>query len=56
MSLQNGLSALNLEMPDKIPRTEYSAHFHWDLVQKVTGIPASSKVLPTNRQMRLGNL
>lgn len=43
MSLQNGLSALNLEMPDKIPRTEYSAHFHWDLVQKVTGIPVSSK-------------
>lgn len=43
MSYENGLSALNLQMPDKIPRTEYSAHFHWDLVQKVTGIEVSSK-------------
>jgi len=23
---------------DIVPRTEYSAHFHWDLVKKVTGI------------------
>lgn len=42
MSYENGWSAINLEMPDKIPRTEYSADFHWDLVQKVTGIPVSS--------------
>ena len=42
MSYENSLSALNLEMPPKIPRTEYSAHFHWDLVQKVTGIEVSS--------------
>ena len=42
MSYVNGLSAINLEMPERIPRTEYSAHFHWDLVQKVTGIQVSS--------------
>ena len=42
MSYKNGLSALHLEMPDKIPRTEYSAHFYWDLIQKVTGIQVNS--------------
>ncbi len=38
MSLQDGMAALYLEMPDRVPRTEYSAHFHWNLVQRVTGI------------------
>lgn len=37
MSYENGMAAINLEMPDEIPRTEYSAHFHWDLVNQVTG-------------------
>lgn len=32
------LSAINLEMPDRVPRTEYSADFHYKLVRKVTGI------------------
>ena len=43
MSYKNGINALHLEMPDKIPRTEYSAHFYWDLIQKVTGIQVNSK-------------
>lgn len=43
MSLENGLSAFRMEMPERIPRTEYSAHFHWDLVKKVTGINVDSK-------------
>ncbi len=38
MSLSDGLAAINLEMPDRIPRTEYSADMHWDLVRAVTGI------------------
>lgn len=38
MSRETGLSAFKLEMPEKIPRTEYSAHFHWQLVSDVTGI------------------
>lgn len=42
MSLQGGLSALRMEMPERIPRTEYSAHFHWELVKKVTGIDVGS--------------
>lgn len=38
MSFNDGWSAINLEMPPRVPRTEYSAEFHWDLIQAVTGI------------------
>lgn len=38
MSYKSGQNALNLCPQDIVPRTEYSAHFHWDLVKKVTGI------------------
>ncbi|HHY82887.1 MAG TPA: hypothetical protein GX505_09460 [Clostridiales bacterium] len=38
MSFQDGMSAINLEMPARVPRTEYSADWHWDLVKRVTGI------------------
>ena len=37
MSYQNGWAAINLEMPPKVPRTEYSPEFHWDLLNTVTG-------------------
>lgn len=37
MSLQDGMAALNLEMPDRVPRTEYSAHEHWKLINAVLG-------------------
>jgi len=37
MSYKNGMAALNMEMPDIVPRMEYSADFHWELVNKVTG-------------------
>ncbi len=43
MSYKDGLAAINLEMTDRVPRTEYSAHFHWDLVNKVTGMQVNSK-------------
>ncbi|MGN1142473.1 MAG: uroporphyrinogen decarboxylase family protein [Oliverpabstia sp.] len=42
MSYKDGWAALNLEMPDQVPRTEYSAEFHWKLVQEVTGIQVDS--------------
>ena len=29
---------MHLEMPDRVPRTEYSAEMHWDLIEAVTGI------------------
>jgi hypothetical protein len=38
MSYEDGWAALNLEMPQRIPRTEYSAEMHWDLIKTVTGI------------------
>ena len=38
MSLDDGLAAINLQMPSRIPRTEYSADEHWELVKAVTGI------------------
>lgn len=43
MSHEYGMAALNLEMTDRVPRTEYSADFHWDLISKVTGIAVTSK-------------
>jgi hypothetical protein len=46
MSYLNGMAALRLETPDSVPRTEYSAHTHWPLIERVTGIrvDASSDV------------
>jgi hypothetical protein len=38
---RDGWAALNLEMPDRVPRTEYSAEGHWDLIKAVTGIDVS---------------
>ncbi len=43
MSYQDGMAALNLEMPDKVPRTEYSVEKHWDLIRKVTGMEINSR-------------
>ena len=38
MSFENGWAAINLEMVDRIPRIEFDAERHWDLVKVVTGI------------------
>jgi len=39
MSFIDGWAAMNLEMPARVPRTEYSlAEYHWPLVRKVTGL------------------
>ena len=37
MSFADGWAAINLEMPPRVPRTEYSAHGHWPLICAVTG-------------------
>lgn len=34
---------MNLEMPSRVPRTEYSASSHWSLVKAVTGIDVSAE-------------
>jgi hypothetical protein len=41
MSNDDGWAAMNLEMPSRIPRTEYSAEGHWELVSAVTGKPVT---------------
>jgi len=38
MSLSDGLAAMNLDMPPRVPRTEYSVTGHWALLTEVTGI------------------
>ncbi len=38
MAYETGWAAMNLDMPVRIPRTEYSAGGHWDLVRAVTGL------------------
>ena len=42
MSYEDGMAALNLQMPRRVPRTEYSASQHWDLVKAVTGLDVSA--------------
>jgi hypothetical protein len=38
MSYQDGMAAINLAMPARIPRTEYSVERHWEVVRHVTGL------------------
>lgn len=38
MAYADGWAALRLECPDRVPRTEYSAEGHWDLIHAVTGV------------------
>ena len=39
MSFADGWAAMNLEMPARVPRTEYSAESHWPLLSRVLGRP-----------------
>jgi len=41
MGYKDGWAAINMQMPDRVPRTEYSVQCHWELLKKVTGIPVS---------------
>ncbi len=46
MSFEDGWAAIHLDMPPRVPRTEYSVEMHWELIQAVTGIavtPGSSE-------------
>ena len=38
MSFEDGWAALNLEMPSRVPHTEYSVERHWDVIKAVTGL------------------
>jgi len=50
MSYDDGWAAINLEMTDRVPRTEYSADFHWRLVSAVTGIKVNAHSDSTTMQ------
>lgn len=50
MSYADGWAAINLEMPSRVPRTEYSANRHWDLVNAVLGTNVSSKSDPQEQE------
>ena len=38
MSYEHGMMALRLEMPPRVPRTEFSIESHWAVVKAVTGM------------------
>jgi hypothetical protein len=46
MSYQDGWSAINLEMPPRVPHTEYSVDGHWEVVKRVTGIDVNPQSPP----------
>ncbi len=54
MGYDIGWAALNMEMPKRIPRTEYSAESHWELVSAVTGKAVS--VESSDNEKREGRL
>lgn len=49
MPFAEGWMALHLEAPRRVPRTEYSAEFHWDLVHAVTGLEVGPGSGPERR-------
>jgi hypothetical protein len=46
MGFAAGWAALNLEMPERVPRTEYSVTEHWEVLQHVTGLPVAADSPP----------
>ncbi len=49
MSHNDGWAAMNLEMPARIPRSEFDAQCHWALVRRVTGIAVDAESAPEVR-------
>jgi hypothetical protein len=50
MSYEDGWATINLEKPKRIPRTEYSAEMHWDLIKAVTGLDVGLDSSPQVRK------
>ena len=50
MAYADGWAAINLEMPPKVPRTEYSPELHWDLLNTVTGSHLTSASTQAERE------
>jgi hypothetical protein len=49
MSYADGWAAINLEMPPRVPRTEYSAAKHWKLINAVTGSRVDENSAPEDQ-------
>lgn len=49
MSLEIGMAALRLEMPERVARTEYSFLEHWDLIEAETGLHVDPSTDPQKR-------
>jgi len=56
MSFSEGWTATNLDMPRHIPRTEYSAGMHWDLIRAVTVIEVSLNSTQALKQLDISAL
>jgi hypothetical protein len=50
MSFEDGWAAIHLQMPARVPRTEYSAEGHWELIRAVTGIQVAPDDPPEVRE------
>ena len=56
MSFVDGWAAINLEMPSRVPHTEYSVTEHWGVIEAVTGLkirPDSPAELKTRGALAL---
>ena len=56
MSFEDGWAAINLEMPARVPHTEYSVTEHWGVIEAVTGLeirPDSPAELKTRGALAL---
>ena len=50
MSYECGLAALRLEMPERVPRTEFSAaEYHFPLIRRVTGLDVTERSGPEEK-------
>ena len=49
MSFEDGWAALHLEMPKRVPRTEYSLDGHWEVLCHVTGTDVNGDSDPETR-------
>lgn len=50
MSYSNGIAAINLELTQRVCRSEFSADQHWELVTAVTGINVTERSSPELRE------
>lgn len=43
MVYEDGWAAINLQMPPRVPRTEYSVEMHWPLIRRVIGLDVDAR-------------